>query len=233
MVKVLLHLQKPPAIIPSGEILYKGVDLLNLSDAELQASRWTKMAMVFQSAMNSLNPVITIEEQFCDVILRHTKMTRTEAIERATQLMEVVKIPRERIRDYPHQFPDGMRQRLVIAIYLVLNAQLIVMDEPTTALDVVVQGEILQQIYQLKDEFGFSIFFITHDLSLMAQFCDRIGIMYKGKLVEVNDAQEIRKYPRHPYTKKLWSAFPSIHERRKHFLILFQKLLTHNRGRYV
>jgi peptide/nickel transport system ATP-binding protein len=213
----ITRLQKPPAIIPSGEILYKGVNLINLSDSELQAYRWTKVAMVFQSAMNSLNPIITVEEQFCDVILTHTNMTRSEAIERAKQLMDVVKIPRERIKDYPHQFSGGMRQRLVIAICLVLNAQLIVMDEPTTALDVVVQHEILQQIYQLKDEFGFSILFITHDLSLMAQFCDRIGIMYKGKLVEVNDAQEIRNYPRHPYTKKLWSAFPSIHEGRKHY----------------
>ncbi|PKF61608.1 sugar ABC transporter ATP-binding protein [Psychromonas sp. psych-6C06] len=213
----ITRLQKPPAIIPSGEIFYKGTNLLNLSDSELQAYRWTQIAMVFQSAMNSLNPVISIEEQFCDVILAHTNMSRSDAIERAKKLMDVVKIPRERIRDYPHQFSGGMRQRLVIAICLVLNAKLIVMDEPTTALDVVVQREILQQIYQLKDEFGFSILFITHDLSLMAQFCDRIGIMYQGKLVEVNDAQEIRNYPRHPYTKKLWSAFPSIHEGRKNY----------------
>ncbi len=213
----ITRLHKPPAIISAGSIHYKDTNLLDLSDGQLRAFRWSKVAMVFQSAMNSLNPVLTLEEQFCDVIMTHTSMTREQAINRALQLMDVVKIPRERLNDYPHQFSGGMRQRLVIAICMVLNAKLIVMDEPTTALDVVVQREILQQIYQLKDEFGFSILFITHDLSLMAQFCDRIAVMYKGKIVEVNEAQLIRQYPRHPYTKKLWSAFPSIHEGRKNY----------------
>ncbi|RJG40205.1 ABC transporter ATP-binding protein [Motilimonas pumila] len=211
------RLHKPPALISGGQIIFDGTDVVKLTETQLREFRWTQIAMVFQSAMNSLNPVLRLEEQFCDVIMTHTDMTKEQAIDRAMKLMDIVKIPRERIRDYPHQFSGGMRQRLVIAICLALNAKLIVMDEPTTALDVVVQREILQQIYQLKEEFGFSILFITHDLSLMTQFCDRIGVMYQGELVEVNASQEIRHNPQHPYTQKLWSAFPSIHEGRKHY----------------
>lgn len=212
------RLHKPPALISGGEIIFNGVDVVKLTEHQLRDFRWTQIAMVFQSAMNSLNPVLRLEEQFCDVIMTHTKMTRPEAIDRAEKLLDIVKIPRNRLRDYPHQFSGGMRQRLVIAICLALNAKLIVMDEPTTALDVVVQREILQQIYHLKEEFGFSILFITHDLSLMTQFCDRIGVMYQGELVEVNESQQIRHHPQHPYTQKLWSAFPSIHEGRKHYV---------------
>ncbi|MCE2570166.1 ABC transporter ATP-binding protein [Motilimonas eburnea] len=211
------RLHRPPALISGGEIIFNGVDVVKLTEKQLRDFRWTQIAMVFQSAMNSLNPVLRLEEQFCDVIMTHTQMTREEAIDRAEKLLDIVKIPRERLRDYPHQFSGGMRQRLVIAICLALNAKLIVMDEPTTALDVVVQREILQQIYHLKEEFGFSILFITHDLSLMTQFCDRIGVMYQGELVEVNESQQIRHHPQHPYTQKLWSAFPSIHEGRKHY----------------
>lgn len=211
------RLHKPPALISGGQIIFHGTDVVKLTETQLREFRWTQIAMVFQSAMNSLNPVLRLEEQFCDVIMTHTDMTKEQAIDRAMKLMDIVKIPRDRLRDYPHQFSGGMRQRLVIAICLALNAKLIVMDEPTTALDVVVQREILQQIYQLKEEFGFSILFITHDLSLMTQFCDRIGVMYQGELVEVNESQEIRHNPQHPYTQKLWSAFPSIHEGRKHY----------------
>ncbi len=211
------RLHKPPALITAGQILFNGQDVVRMNEAQLSKFRWTQIAMVFQSAMNSLNPVLRVEEQFCDVIMTHTDMTREQAIDRAMKLLDIVKIPRERLRDYPHQFSGGMRQRLVIAICLALNARLIIMDEPTTALDVVVQREILQQIYQLKEEFGFSILFITHDLSLMTQFCDRIGVMYQGELVEVNKSTEIRNNPQHPYTQKLWSAFPSIHEGRKEY----------------
>ncbi|MCE0558832.1 ABC transporter ATP-binding protein [Motilimonas sp. E26] len=209
------RLHKPPAFISGGEIIFNGRDILKFDDEQLREYRWKESAMVFQSAMNSLNPVLTLEEQFCDVLLAHTNMTRQECIKRAGQLLEVVDIHPSRLSDYPHQFSGGMRQRLVIAIALALNAKLIIMDEPTTALDVVVQREILQKIYQLKEEFGFSILFITHDISLMVEFCDRIGIMYAGELAEVAPAKNILTKPNHPYTEGLGNAFPPLHGEKK------------------
>lgn len=206
------RLHKPPAFISAGQIHFEGRDLLKLSDKEIGAIRWSEIAMVFQSAMNSLNPVLPIKEQFADVLRHHRGMNEEQAIKRAEQLLDLVNIPRDRLSEYPHQFSGGMRQRLVIAIALSLNPKLIVMDEPTTALDVVVQREILQQIYQLREEFGFSVLFITHDLALMSQLCNRIAIMRHGEIVEVNSSKQIRNNPQHPYTQKLWASFPNIHE---------------------
>ncbi|RZQ75526.1 ABC transporter ATP-binding protein [Vibrio vulnificus] len=206
------RLHKPPAFISGGEILFEGRNLLALSDQALSVLRWSEIAMVFQSAMNSLNPVLTIEEQFADVLRHHSGFSNTQAKDRAEKLLDLVNIPRHRLSEYPHQFSGGMRQRLVIAIALSLNPKLIIMDEPTTALDVVVQREILQQIYQLREEFGFSVLFITHDLALMSQLCDRIAIMRHGEIVEVNLSYQIRNHPKHPYTQKLWSSFPNIHD---------------------
>ncbi len=206
------RLHKPPAFISNGQINFEGRDILRLPDSELNTLRWSEIAMVFQSAMNSLNPVLTIKEQFADVLRHHKGMSDEEAQERSEKLLDLVNIPRDRLSEYPHQFSGGMRQRLVIAIALSLNPKLIVMDEPTTALDVVVQREILQQIFQLREEFGFSVLFITHDLALMTQLCHRIAIMRHGEIVEVNDSAEIRSNPQHPYTQKLWASFPNIHE---------------------
>jgi peptide/nickel transport system ATP-binding protein len=209
------RLHKPPAFISGGSILFQDKDLLRLSDGQLNVIRWSEIAMVFQSAMNSLNPVLPIQEQFADVLRHHKGMTNEQAKDRAEKLLDLVNIPRERLADYPHQFSGGMRQRLVIAIALSLSPKLIIMDEPTTALDVVVQREILQQIYQLKQEFGFSVLFITHDLALMSQLCDRIAIMRYGEIVEVGTSSDIRNNPQHPYTQKLWASFPNIHEERR------------------
>ncbi|WP_159651086.1 ABC transporter ATP-binding protein [Vibrio atypicus] len=206
------RLHKPPAFISGGEIHFQGRDLLRLSDDEINTIRWSEIAMVFQSAMNSLNPVLPILEQFADVLRHHQGLNNEQAKDRAEKLLDLVNIPRERLTEYPHQFSGGMRQRLVIAIALSLNPKLIVMDEPTTALDVVVQREILQQIYQLREEFGFSVLFITHDLALMSQLCDRIAIMRHGEIVEVNQSKQVRNNPLHPYTQKLWASFPNIHE---------------------
>ena len=207
----LMRLHKPPAFITGGEVIFDGHgDILKFNDQQMSAFRWSEISMVFQSAMNALNPVLTLEEQFCDVIMRHTSMTRQQAIRRAEGLLEIVDIHPSRLRDYPHQFSGGMRQRLVIAIALALNPKMIIMDEPTTALDVVVQREILQKIYALKEEFGFSILFITHDLSLMVEFSDRIGIMYSGELVEVAPSKQILENPYHPYTEGLGSSFPPL-----------------------
>ncbi|EWS69944.1 sugar ABC transporter ATP-binding protein [Vibrio vulnificus] len=206
------RLHKPPAFISGGEIQFEGRNLLALSDQALSVLRWSEIAMVFQSAMNSLNPVLTIEEQFADVLRHHSGFSDAQAKDRAEKLLDLVNIPRHRLSEYPHQFSGGMRQRLVIAIALSLNPKLIIMDEPTTALDVVVQREILQQIYQLREEFGFSVLFITHDLALMSQLCDRIAIMRHGEIVEVDLSYQIRNHPKHPYTQKLWSSFPNIHD---------------------
>ncbi len=207
----LMRLHKPPAFITNGEVIFDGYgDILKFSDPQMSDFRWSQISMVFQSAMNALNPVLTMEDQFCDVIMRHTNMTREQAVRRAQGLLEIVDIHPDRLNDYPHQFSGGMRQRLVIAIALALNPKMIIMDEPTTALDVVVQREILQKIYALKEEFGFSILFITHDLSLMVEFSDRIGIMYSGELIEVAPSKEILETPYHPYTEGLGSSFPPL-----------------------
>lgn len=210
------RLHKPPAFISEGQVHFDGQDLLKLSDRQINAIRWNEIAMVFQSAMNSLNPVLPIQEQFADVLRHHKGMSDLEAKDRAEKLLDLVNIPRERLSEYPHQFSGGMRQRLVIAIALSLNPKLIIMDEPTTALDVVVQREILQQIYQLREEFGFSVLFITHDLALMSQLCDRIAIMRHGEIVEINQSTQIRNHPQHPYTQKLWASFPNIHQGKHH-----------------
>ncbi|KFL29615.1 sugar ABC transporter ATP-binding protein [Devosia riboflavina] len=206
------RLHRPPALIRKGsQILVGGRDVLSLTDDELRRFRWREVAMVFQSAMNSLNPVLTIETQFYDVLKAHTRISRAEARTRAAELLKLVDISPDRLSSYPHQCSGGMRQRIVIAICLALNPKLLIMDEPTTALDVVVQREILQRIDVLRKELGFSVLFITHDLGLMVQVSDRIGIMLEGELVEVNDAQTIYRTPQHAYTKRLWASMPKLH----------------------
>ncbi|API56569.1 sugar ABC transporter ATP-binding protein (plasmid) [Rhizobium leguminosarum] len=206
------RLHKPPALIrKESRILLDGRDVLGLDRQALSAFRWREVAMVFQSAMNSLNPVLRIEAQFYDMLHTHKGMSRAAARERTAEMLTLVDIAPDRMRDYPHQFSGGMRQRIVIAICMALDPKLVVMDEPTTALDVVVQREILQRINELRRSFGFSVLFITHDLGLMVQFCDRIGIMLSGQLVEQNTAEAIYRTPEHDYTKKLWASFPSLH----------------------
>ena len=179
------NLHGAPALISEGEILFDNRDVLKMSAEELRRFRWNEASMVFQSAMNALNPVITIGAQITDVILAHKKVTMDEAWERGEELLETVGIHSSRMTSYPHQLSGGMRQRVVIAIALALRPRLIIMDEPTTALDVVVEREIMDELYALKKEFGFSILFISHDLSLMGEIADRIGIMYAGRLVEL------------------------------------------------
>ncbi|EPO2947494.1 ABC transporter ATP-binding protein [Vibrio cholerae] len=205
------RLHKAPALISEGEILYKGQDVLKMNDRQLRNFRWNDVSVVFQSAMNSLNPVITIGEQLTDVILAHRKVPYKQAHERAVELLKIVGIHGDRMSSFPHQLSGGMRQRVVIAVALALEPKLIIMDEPTTALDVVVEREILNELYELKSKFGFSILFISHDLSLMGEIADRIGVMYAGNLIELGDAQQVFGNPKHPYTKGLISSFPTIH----------------------
>jgi peptide/nickel transport system ATP-binding protein len=165
--------------------------------------------------MNALNPVLNVRDQLVDVIHAHLKMTRGEANDKAASLLDLVGIPRSRLRSYPHELSGGMRQRIMIAMALATDPEIVIMDEPTTALDVVVQRDILAQIVELKETLGFSILFITHDLSLLLELADRIAVMYAGQLLEIGTASEIHREPSHPYTKGLLNSFPSLHGSRR------------------
>lgn len=210
----IMRLLQAPAVISGGSAKFMGEDIFSMNEAQLRAFRWRKIAVVFQSAMDALNPVMTVGAQIADVIVSHEKVKNAEALERAAELLKLVGIESARLMSYPHQLSGGMRQRVVIAIALALKPPLLFMDEPTTALDVVVQKEILQQIAELRDRLGFSILFITHDLSLMLEFCNTIGILYAGRLCEVAAAGPMLKDPLHPYTQGLMNSFPELHGKR-------------------
>jgi oligopeptide/dipeptide ABC transporter ATP-binding protein len=215
------RLLRAPALITNGSVIYRGrrlstpVDLLKMGPEELRRLRWREIAIVFQSAMNALNPVLRVRDQLVDAIHAHLKMPRDEAREKAASLLDLVGIPRSRLRSYPHELSGGMRQRVMIAMALATEPEIVLMDEPTTALDVVVQRDILAQIVELKERLGFSILFITHDLSLLLELADRIAVMYAGQLLEVGTAEEIHHEPSHPYTKGLLNSFPSLHGPRR------------------
>ena len=181
-----------------------------MSKRELHELRWREIAIVFQSAMNALNPVLRVQDQILDAIRAHLRMPRDEAREKAATLLDLVGIPRARLRSYPHELSGGMRQRVMIAMALAADPEVVIMDEPTTALDVVVQRDILAQIVELKETLGFAILFITHDLSLLLELADRIAVMYAGRLLETGTAQEIMREPAHPYTRGLLNSFPSL-----------------------
>lgn len=206
----ILRILQPPAIITGGQVLFGGQDILGMSDRELEAFRWRDVSMVFQSAMNALNPVMTVGAQIMDAIQAHEGVSDRVARSRAEELLVVVGIEANRIDSYPHQLSGGMRQRAVIAIALALHPPLMIMDEPTTALDVVVQKEIMYQITELREQLGFSILFITHDLSLLVEISNRIAIMYAGQIVELAPARQLFDNPLHPYTRGLMSSFPSL-----------------------
>jgi peptide/nickel transport system ATP-binding protein len=188
------------------------VDLLAADKAVIQSVRWSEIAVVFQSAMHALNPVLTIGVLIDDVLKAHEPdMSRADRRARIEELLELVGIGADRRRSYPHELSGGMRQRVMIALAIALNPQLLIMDEPTTALDVVIQREILEQLMDLRERFGFTVIFITHDLSLLIELADTIAVMYAGTIVEKAPAQELFRSPRHPYTRGLLTSFPSLH----------------------
>jgi peptide/nickel transport system ATP-binding protein len=205
-----MQILRPPAHVVSGSVVFQGEDLVGKSEEELRRFRWRNVSMVFQSAMNALNPVMRIGDQFVDTMQAHERIDKRRAIARAGELLELVGIDARRVRAYPHELSGGMRQRVIIAIALALGPELIILDEPTTALDVVVQREILQQVEALKSDFGFAVLFITHDLSLLLEFADRIAIMYAGDIVESAPAPHFSATPMHPYTKGLLESFPPL-----------------------
>jgi peptide/nickel transport system ATP-binding protein len=215
------RLLRPPAVITSGEVLYSGkrsggaVDLLQMSHHALRQTRWSDIAIVFQSAMNALNPVLRVRDQILDAIKAHQRLPRDEAHEKAASLLDLVGIPRDRLRSYPHELSGGMRQRVMIAMALAADPEVVIMDEPTTALDVVVQRDILAQIVELKERLGFSVLFITHDMSLLLELADRIAVMYAGRLMELGSSAVLKEAPAHPYTQGLLQSFPSLRGARR------------------
>jgi peptide/nickel transport system ATP-binding protein len=219
------RLLRAPGVITGGEVLFHSrpddggieetIDLLAADAAELARIRWSELAMVFQSAMQALNPVARVENQLTDVLKRHRRdMSSAQRHERAVELLRMVGITADRLRSYPHELSGGMRQRVMIAMALALEPQVVIMDEPTTALDVVTQREIIDELMQLRERLGFAVVFITHDLSLLLELADSIAIMYAGRLVEYARAEELFRAPRHPYSLGLLNSFPGLHGER-------------------
>jgi peptide/nickel transport system ATP-binding protein len=210
LANAVMQMLRPPARQTSGRILFRGEDLAPKSAEELRKFRWRNVSMVFQSAMNSLNPVMRVGDQFVDMMRAHERVSKRDALARAGDLLELVGIDKRRLRAYPHELSGGMRQRVIIGMALALRPELVVIDEPTTALDVVVQREILQQVRDLQAELGFAVLFITHDLSLLLELAHRVAIMYAGEIVESGPAARLRDDPRHPYTLGLLQSFPPL-----------------------
>ena len=211
----------PPGRIAGGEILFEGRDLLNLSDEEIRRVRGNQIAMIFQDPMTSLNPVLTIGRQIGESLELHKGMDRKAARQRTVELLEMVGIPsaRSRVDDYPHQFSGGMRQRVMIAMAISCEPRLLIADEPTTALDVTIQAQILDLILGLRQRLGMAVILITHDLGVVAGVCDRIAVMYAGYIVEEATAEELFADPRHPYTLGLLRSLPRIDQPRRERLI--------------
>lgn len=202
----------PPGKIIRGKILFNGEDLLKKSEKEMRKIRGEKISMVFQDPMTSLNPVLTIGSQIAEVIQLHSKISKTEAVKRAVDMLETVGIPGGRYDEYPHQFSGGMKQRVVIAIAIACNPLMIIADEPTTALDVTIQFQVLELMNDLKKKFNTSMILITHDLGVVAEVCDKVAIMYSGEIIESGSLQQIFENRQHPYTKGLFNSIPDLDE---------------------
>lgn len=210
------RLLKPPALMTSGEVVLHDaagadIDVVGLGGEALRAYRWDKVSMVFQGSMNSLNPVMSVRAQLHDVFTTHRpRMTRRERDGRSAELLTLVGVDPARLSSFPHELSGGMRQRVMIAMALALDPQVMIMDEPTTALDVVVQRGIIRELMRLRERLGFAVIFITHDLPLLIEISDRIAIMLEGEIVEQGTAEEIYRRPQHDYTRRLLSSFPSL-----------------------
>lgn len=202
----------PPGRISGGEILFDGRDITKLTDKEMQSVRGKEIAMIFQDPMTSLNPTMTVGKQVMEGLIKHQKMSTADARNRAVELLNLVGIPNPeaRVKQYPHQFSGGMRQRVVIAIALACNPKLLIADEPTTALDVTIQAQILELMKKIQKKMESSIIFITHDLGVVANVADRVAVMYAGKIVEIGTVDDIFYNPKHPYTWGLLTSMPSM-----------------------
>lgn len=205
----------PPGKVVSGEIIFEGKDLLIMNKTQMKKIRGKEISMIFQDPMTSLNPVITVENQIAEMIQIHGNVTGSQAKKRAVEMLELVGIRKERAADYPHQFSGGMRQRVMIAIALACEPKLLIADEPTTALDVTIQAQVLSLMRNLKDIFKTSMILITHDLGVVASICEKIGIMYAGRIIEFSSLKNVFTFPRHPYTLGLFNSIPDISSEEK------------------
>ena len=206
----IAQLLSPPAGIVGGSVVFKGVSMVGMTDSQLAAVRWKDMSVVMQSAMNALNPVKTIAAQYTDAMRAHGVKSKNEIADRSAHVLKMVGIDPQHLRSFPHQLSGGMRQRAMIAMALLFTPDLVIMDEPTSALDVVAQRSLMVQIKELQAELGFSIIFVTHDMSLVRHFSDRLMVMYAGQVAELGPTSRVFGAPRHPYTIGLMDAFPSI-----------------------
>ncbi len=210
----LIRLVPPPGKIVGGDIELDGVNLTSMNETAFRREiRWKRISMIFQGAMNALNPVYSIGYQMMEPFKYHTDLPEDEAKERIAKHLELVGLDPEITSRYPHELSGGMKQRVMIAMALLLEPDLVIADEPTTALDVIVQAQIINLLKKLKKELGLSLIFITHDLSILAEISDKIAVMYAGKIVELGDSGRIYENPRHPYTQKLLAAIPRVHEK--------------------
>ena len=196
--------------VRGGEILVNGVDYRKLTDKQMREHRWKDVSIIFQGAMNAFNPVRRVGWQLAEAMMLHDGLSKKQAMERAGDLFELVGIARERVKQYPHEFSGGMKQRAMIAMALACGARLIIGDEPTTALDVMIQAQILELLEKLRREMNMGMILITHDLSILGETCDRIAVMYAGKIVEIGTVEDIFDHPAHPYTRRLIECFPNV-----------------------
>ena len=207
---ILRILPQPPAKIRSGSIELEGQNLLSIPEKDMLKIRGGKIAMIFQDPMTALNPTMTVGGQIAEVVLLHNDIGHSEAVERASQMLEMVGIPAIRYHEYPHQFSGGMKQRVVIAMALACNPQLLLADEPTTALDVTIQAQVLEMMMELKHKLGTSMILITHDLGVIAETCDKVAVIYAGQIVEYASKEELFRHPTHPYTIGLFGSLPRL-----------------------
>ena len=211
---ILRLVPDPPGVIKNGSITLDGKDILNLPQKDLESIRGNLVSMIFQDPMTSLNPVLTVGEQIAEVIGLHENISEIEAADKAGQMLEVVGIPKERYGEYPHQFSGGMKQRVVIAMALACNPKLLIADEPTTALDVTIQAQVLETMKELREKFGSAMIMITHDLGIIAEVCDEVSVVYAGQIVEHGTLEDVFERTLHPYTEGLFGSLPNIEERR-------------------
>ena len=214
----IAKLLSPPAEITGGEVLFRGTNMVSLDDGQLRAIRWRHLSVVMQSAMNALNPVLTVAAQMRDACKAHSSMSDAEIEVRSKEVLRLVSIDPVHLHSYPHQLSGGMRQRAMIAMALLFTPDLVIMDEPTSALDVVAQRSLMVQVKQLQEELGFAVIFVTHDMSLIRHFSDRLLVMYAGQVVELGETHRVFEQPMHPYTRGLLDAFPTIHGPKVHLL---------------
>ena len=207
---ILRLVPNPPGKIIGGEILFEGKDVMEMTEEELREMRGGSISMIFQDPMTALNPVLTVGDQIAEMIELHSDCSKSESMERAKEMLKTVGIAPERAGEYPHQFSGGMKQRVVIAIALACNPSLLLADEPTTALDVTIQAQVLEMIKELQEKQGTSMLLITHDLGVVAETCDKVAIMYAGEIVEYGSLEHIFNHVQHPYTKGLFDSLPSL-----------------------